>query len=594
MRIASKQTGRELNSAALAPENKEKRVINRVSEPADLNFVSERGAETSRVALLLDLSGDEKASRRWADEHLSNSTIQSINKADLKWGSKREALRRLRAIAPRVFAVFTADLDSQSARGSIVLFGILAGARRVILADKNGRTITRTRASAIMIEAPRLALELILGYTIFVSLAWLLTIALNVALSFRKIIRASRSKNNKLSKDKKLTALYLRATIGASTIGGMASHIRGFARGAIALGHRLKFIASSNAGIDSKFEVELTRPSAAISATRSLFELWNNFVFTFAALRRITREADSSEIDFIYQRYSRFNWTGAALSVVTGLPLALEFNGSEVWVSRHWDHVGQLALLRCFERLNLRAADFIFAVSDVQRRELMAAGVDSSRIVVNPNGVDAGEFRPDCGGGDVRRALGIEDKIVVGFVGTFGPWHGATVLAEAAAQIDDARLHFLFVGDGDERSAAESIIASKANRVGSTFTGRVAHEQVAAYLDACDILASPHVHTSDGSEFFGSPTKLFEYMAMGKAVIASRLGQIADVIIDDENGMLVEPGDASALAQVIIRVANDEALRARLGAAARQTVIEKYMWQHNTARVFDAVSSFQF
>jgi len=57
------------------------------------------------------------------------------------------------------------------------------------------------------------------------------------------------------------------------------------------------------------------------------------------------------------------------------------------------------------------------------------------------------------------------------------------------------------------------------------FAGHVEHAQVPALLDACDILLSPHVPLEDGSEFFGSPTKLFEYMAMGKGIIASRLGQ---------------------------------------------------------------------
>jgi glycosyltransferase involved in cell wall biosynthesis len=222
---------------------------------------------------------------------------------------------------------------------------------------------------------------------------------------------------------------------------------------------------------------------------------------------------------------------------------------------------------------------------------LIDAGVDPTRIIVNPNGVDIDAFHPDCGGRELRVRFGIDDKIVVGFTGTFGPWHGAPVLAEAAAQIKDARCHFLFIGDGDERAATESILARAGKTARATFTGRIAHSRVAAYLDACDILVSPHVPLADGSEFFGSPTKLFEYLAMARAVVASRLGQIASVIVDGENGLLVEPNDADALAQAIERLANDEALRQRLGAAARQTVIARYTWQHNAARVFEAVAT---
>jgi glycosyltransferase involved in cell wall biosynthesis len=108
-------------------------------------------------------------------------------------------------------------------------------------------------------------------------------------------------------------------------------------------------------------------------------------------------------------------------------------------------------------------------------------------------------------------------------------------------------------------------------------------------LDACDILVSPHLPLAGGREFFGSPTKLFEYMAAGRAVIASRIGQMAEIIRDGENGLLVEPADARALSRAIELLAYDKDLRARLGQAARQTVCQRYTWLHNARRVFSAL-----
>jgi glycosyltransferase involved in cell wall biosynthesis len=550
----------------------------------------------ARKRLLLDLSGDTGAAREWANAYLSAGSFQLLTKAELKWQSKREALTKMRTLRPDTFVFFTSDLRVQSARRAMMIFAALCGARLIIFADTNGHQMRRTRAGVFIIEGALLILELLVGYVIIVPLSWLLTELLGVALVFRPVVRASRPRRTPDQSSAK-DALYIRATIvptvhGQAVAGGMASHISGFVRGAQALGHRLRFIASSRINSNDEVDVETIAPSTAISATRALFELWNNLRFTFRALR-LANESQA-ETDFIYQRYSRFNWTGVALSLVSGLPLALEFNGSEVWVAHHWDPVGCVGLLRRFERLNLRAADSIFVVSRAQQRSLIDAGVDAARIVVNPNGVDIDVFHPDCGGHELRVALGIDDKIVVGFTGTFGPWHGAPVLAEAAALIQDSRCHFLFIGDGDERTATESIIARAGKRERATFTGRVAHNRVAAYLDACDILVSPHVRLADGSEFFGSPTKLFEYLAMSRAVVASRLGQIASVIADGENGLLVEPNDADALAQAIERLAGDEALRHRVGAAARQTVIEQYTWRHNAARVFEAVASGQW
>ena len=246
--------------------------------------------------------------------------------------------------------------------------------------------------------------------------------------------------------------------------------------------------------------------------------------------------------------------------------------------------------------------------------------------MVNPNGVDVERFRPDSGGAKIREAAGVSGRIVIGFVGTFGPWHGAPVLAEAASQISEsARCHFLFIGDGEQRSKVEEIIDSASN-VSATFAGRIPHAEVPAYLDACDIFAAPNVPAGDGSEFFGSPTKLFEYMSMARPVVASRVrdhrrqhvGQlhvlretrgavglrfrvgarvdvvlanetVADVIEDGFTGVLVEPGDACSLARAIEELASDEELRAKLGRAARQTVIERYTWRHNAERVFDTM-----
>ncbi len=554
---------------------------------------TETKTEEKPLAVLLDLSGSEDAAMRWAVARLSGADIRRIDKADLKWTSKRDAFSRVRALGPVVFCVLTSDLAIRSGKGALMLFAIFAGARRVVIGDSAGRDSDRSRLGVLFLEAPRLMLEVLAGYGVIVPLSWLLTEALSVSLAIRRVVRASRIGPRSLDRERErsFSALYVRATLAGVAEGGMPTHVEGFASAAAGLGHKLKFLVSGAPGYNESSIV--IPPSTLLSATKALFELWNNLGFTVNSLLRIARGTVSpSDIDFIYQRYSRFNWTGVLLSVVSGLPLALEFNGSEVWVSRHWDRIGLLWLLKRFERLNHSAADLIFVVSEVERRNLLAANVRSAKIIVNANGVDPNRFRPGSVGPEIRRALGIEDStVVVGFVGTFGPWHGAPLLAEAAVRVNEsrARCHFLFIGAGEQRSMAESIIDSADKNVSATFTGRMAHGRVPDHLDACDILVAPAVRAGDGSEFFGSPTKLFEYMSMARPVIASRLGQIEDVIADGENGLLVEPGDVDDLTSALERLAVDVDFRERLGAAARQTVIERYTWRHNATRVFNAV-----
>jgi glycosyltransferase involved in cell wall biosynthesis len=165
------------------------------------------------------------------------------------------------------------------------------------------------------------------------------------------------------------------------------------------------------------------------------------------------------------------------------------------------------------------------------RDELVARGVDTDRILVNPNGVDPDRYSPSIDGGSLRAQLAFDGKVVIGFISTFQPWHGADVLARAFVTLmhdhpayrDSVRL--LMIGTGSGVAATRQIVVDGGVEAAVHFTGLVAQEDGAQYLAACDILASPHVPNPDGSPFFGSPTKLFEYMAMGKAIVASNLDQ---------------------------------------------------------------------
>jgi glycosyltransferase involved in cell wall biosynthesis len=121
------------------------------------------------------------------------------------------------------------------------------------------------------------------------------------------------------------------------------------------------------------------------------------------------------------------------------------------------------------------------------------------------------------------------------------------------------------------------------------FVGRTRQEDGPPYLAACDILASPHVQNADGTRFFGSPTKVFEYMAMGKGIVASRLEQIADVLDHDRTAWLVQPGDVDALVDGLRVLADDPERRNRLGAAARAEVVQHHTWREHTRRIVDRV-----
>jgi glycosyltransferase involved in cell wall biosynthesis len=538
--------------------------------------------------VLLALGGDARDARKALGRRYPKAEIEEITRVEIESGGMAERLSALRALRPDVFVVATERLAWQRSQNAFLLFGALAGARRTVIMDAHGGWREESRARSLVASPTRLAREAAISAAALGRAARQLR-RLELAVKRGENLKSRSIKKGALKNATEI--VYVRATPGPGTqLGGAASHINGFIGAALKLGARISLVSNDQiAGLDEErtpLKVIWPKP---VGSTRAAFDIYNNLLFTRGATLEIERE----QPDFIYQRYSRFSWAGVEASQRTGRPLFLEYNGSEVWVGRYWDRVGSLGLLERYERLNLAASARIFVVSEVERRNLLRVGVEDEKIVVNPNGVDAERFQPDIGGERARAELGIErNETLVGFVGTFGPWHGVLALAEAIKLMpQDARVRFLLVGSGSLRGEVERILR-EGNATGRVImTGAVEHERVPLLLDACDVLASPHVPLEDGSEFFGSPTKLFEYMAMGKGIVASRLGQIGEVLTHEETALLVEPGNARELSDAILRLVNSAQLRERLGAAARRESIARHTWTHNARRVLDAYRS---
>jgi glycosyltransferase involved in cell wall biosynthesis len=296
-------------------------------------------------------------------------------------------------------------------------------------------------------------------------------------------------------------------------------------------------------------------------------------------------------LSFVYQRYSLNNFSGARLAATRRVPFVVEYNGSEIWMSRHWGSPLEYeALSERIERLNLAAADLIVVVSRAMEEELVARGVAPGKILVNPNGVEPDRYSPDVDGASVREQWGA-GKTVVGFIGTFGPWHGAEVLAEAFGRLMAARpelrrhVRLLMIGDGVRTPDVRQALARHQIEDLTVLTGIVPQADGPRYLAACDILASPHVPNADGTPFFGSPTKLFEYMAMGKGIVASDLDQVGEILEHGRAAVMVVPGDPDSLAKGLAALIDDPERREALGREARRFVLERHTWQSHTARI---------
>lgn len=295
---------------------------------------------------------------------------------------------------------------------------------------------------------------------------------------------------------------------------------------------------------------------------------------------------------FVYARYALGSTAGLELALSAKVPFVLEFNGSEIWIQENWGDglPAQLELARAIEALNLEAADLIVVVSHALREQLEARGVSPEKILVNPNGVDVDRFHPEIDGEPLRQQLDLGAATVVGFIGTFGPWHGAEILAQAWHQVARQGARLLWIGDGAARTQVERIISETGVSDSCRFVGSIPQEEAPTYLAACDILVSPHVPNADGSEFFGSPTKLFEYMAMGRGIVASDLAQLGEVLTHEANALLVPPGDPTALATAVSELIDDPELRQQLGQAARTAAVQHHTWHEHTGKIMSHVA----
>jgi glycosyltransferase involved in cell wall biosynthesis len=373
------------------------------------------------------------------------------------------------------------------------------------------------------------------------------------------------------------------------TAGGAASHIRGFLGGLATNRANCRIFSGTSLPVDV-YPVEL------VPVQRKLFVFWESVMlsYNFGFARAVRQKLQGQRPALLYQRHGRFSVAGAVLARRMSVPLVLEYNGSEVWIADHWHPARFRTWLRLCEQVMLNCASLVVVVSEALKDELIGRGVPANHVLVNPNAVDTEYFHPGCGGEQVRKELGFSSReVVVEFVGTFSYWHGIAVLQygiECLLQNDKLdRLRFLLVGGGPLHSEIREYLRQYEASGKVIFTDLISHDKVRAYLDAADILVSPHVPMPDGSPFFGSPTKLFEYMSMGKAIVASDLDQLAKVLRHNETGILVQPGDASQFIEAVQLLAADSHLRASLGRRSREVAIECHTWTHNARSVLAAM-----
>ncbi len=288
--------------------------------------------------------------------------------------------------------------------------------------------------------------------------------------------------------------------------------------------------------------------------------------------------------DVVVARLDLYLASALAAARLAGLPFVLEADCPSLLEAELFQpqYLRIRALARWLEKVNFHRADAVVTVSNTLKRYILSYGVDPARVTVVSNGADPAKFESVAPSG-VRARLGWADNVTIGFVGSFNVWHGLDHLTSLIRRVirREPRARFLLVGGGGvPKDLFEEHLSEKGLSKFVHLVGVVPFAEVPGYVAEMDIVIAPYPRLP---VFYFSPVKIFEYMAAGKAIVTTRIGQIAEYLEDGKDAILCEPDDLEAMTAAVARLASDSDLRRRLGQAARRKLLRHHTWDHKAA-----------
>jgi glycosyltransferase involved in cell wall biosynthesis len=284
--------------------------------------------------------------------------------------------------------------------------------------------------------------------------------------------------------------------------------------------------------------------------------------------------------DLVYERYSLWSHEGMDYAQSHRVPGLLEVNAPLIAEHAHHRVLVDRSRAEWVAHRAFGNATALIAVSRGVAAYLREYPTAEWRIHMVPNGVNPDRFPS----GLPASRSAAPGTFTVGFVGTLKPWHGLRNLVKAFGQLHaiEPAVRLLVVGDGPERSQVEEDLSSRGLREAVEFPGSVDPAEIPGLLASMDAAVAPYSNLRD---FYFSPLKVYEYMAAGRAVVASRIGQLDGLIEHGVSGLLCAPGDPRELAGALLRLHREPVLRDRLGRAARNCVCREHTWDARARRI---------
>lgn len=386
---------------------------------------------------------------------------------------------------------------------------------------------------------------------------------------------------------------YVCADPGVPVFGakGCSVHVQEVIRALRRAGARVVLFTSRVGGeapadLDDLAVVTLPPVTGETPAAREIAALRAN-----EALRRLLQDAWACEpFDLLYERYSLWSFAAFEVARKRRAPSLMEVNAPLIEEqARYRQLVDRSGAEACFARASA-AASAIVAVSGAVAEAMRKRLGDAPPVHIIPNAVDPVRFHPGVPALAAPESSASPGQVTIGFVGTLKPWHGLRILLQAFVEVcrENLDVRLLIVGDGPERLGLVEHLKRNELLDRASLTGAVLPRDVPGWVNTIDIAVAPYEEAQD---CYFSPLKLFEYMAAGRAIIASDVGQIGEILEHGRTGLLIPPGDAVALAAALRELVASVEMRQALGAAARQVAVSRYTWDSVAQRIMELASA---
>jgi glycosyltransferase involved in cell wall biosynthesis len=362
-------------------------------------------------------------------------------------------------------------------------------------------------------------------------------------------------------------------------------HIKSISEGFRTLGHQVQLFspygAAATGGTQSRGVKDRVFKVISRIMPEFLFEL-TELNYNFYGILKLLKSFKKENVDLIYERYAIFSIIGVLAAGWWRRPIIMEINYTSLCpLARHRSWLLKPVAKMC-DRFIYRRVDGFVAVSSYLKEQLVREyKIDGNNILVLPNGGDPEKLKPDNKGDELRKNTQAPQNI--GFVGGFFKWHGLDLLVDAFSEIAQERTNIglMLVGDGPERADLERRVDQMGLSSRVQFVGQVAHDSMHQWISKFTIGVMP-----DSNEY-GSPVKVFEYMAMGKPVVVPDYGPLRDCVENGKEGLFFKPRDAHAMASCFRLLLQDEKLYWDMSAAAREKIVTKHNWLENARRTLE-------